>query len=52
MRQLAMKGRLTEQYRGLPQEGIEVKVPLSDIGDLQRALLRAVDELERLYAGE
>jgi hypothetical protein len=52
MRELGTKSRLTESHRRSPGEELVVSLPASEIVALQKALLRAVAELERIYAGK
>jgi hypothetical protein len=53
MRELAVKGSLTEERLVDPatwSEELEAEiVHLTDVVEMQRLLLRAADELERLY---
>jgi hypothetical protein len=48
MKALAEKKWLTQTYRG-PDPSASVEIPLSEFGAINRALLEAVHELERLY---
>jgi len=51
MKAIAEKTWLTETYKG-PDPSGTVEIHLSEFGQLHRALLEAVNELERLYAAE
>jgi hypothetical protein len=51
MKAIAEKTWLTETYRGSDPSGV-VEIRLSEFGDLHRALLEAVHELERFYGNE
>ena len=57
MRELGVKGRLTEERlvdsADWPNEELEAEiVHLTDVVEMQALLLRAADELERLYGSD
>ena len=57
MRELGVKGRLTEERlvdsADWPNEELEAEiVHLTDVVEMQALLLRAADELERLYESD